>query len=73
MNDELLDRYIYCEVIASQFETLIALILDNASLNWNEKGLSINSEAVIPYLKTIAPNDYERRLEALKKENEKND
>lgn len=73
MNEELLDRYIYCEVVASQFETLIALIIDNASLNWNEKELSINSEAVIPYLKTIAPNDYERRLEALKKENEKND
>ena len=73
MNEELLERYIFCEVVASQFETLIALIIDNASLNWNEKELSIKSEAVIPYLKTIASDDYERKLEALKKENEKND
>ena len=73
MSDELLERYVYCEVATDQLETLIALILDNASLNWNEKELSINSEAVIPYLKTIASADYERKLETLKKENEKND
>lgn len=67
----LLERYVFCEVESDQLRTLITMILENATLSWDEKRLCVDSEIIIMnYVKTIAPNDYERRFRALKKEKE---
>lgn len=73
MNDELLDRYIFCEVQTANLDTLVSVLLDHSHLDWKEKNLIINDdgrEAVMTVLKAIAPNSYKKTLRILKEEKE---
>lgn len=58
-------------VDVNQLDTLIKLILNNASLGYSGENLRIENEiSIFEYLKVIAPNSYYKKLNSLKDERE---